>query len=37
MELAPNRYAYVHIARGSLSLNGKQMEAGDGARGIDLM
>lgn len=32
LELQPNRYAYVHIARGNLSLNGKQMEAGDGAR-----
>ena len=31
-ELADNRYAYVHVARGALSVNGQRMEAGDGAR-----
>lgn len=35
LELPANRYAYVHIARGNLSLNGHPMEAGDGARVID--
>ena len=34
-ELPPNRYAYVHVARGSVSLNGRKMEAGDGARVMD--
>ena len=36
LELQPNRYAYVHVARGALSLNGRQMEAGDGARIMDV-
>jgi redox-sensitive bicupin YhaK (pirin superfamily) len=31
-EIAANRYAYVHVARGSLRINGVAMEAGDGAR-----
>ena len=31
-ELAENRYAYVHVARGALNVNGQRMEAGDGAR-----
>ena len=31
-EIAANRYAYVHVARGSLRINGIAMEAGDGAR-----
>jgi len=35
LELHPGRYAYVHIARGTVSLNGKQMVAGDGARIMD--
>jgi len=30
--LASGRRAYVHIARGSLTLNGQKMSAGDGAR-----
>lgn len=30
--LSPDRYAYVHVARGSVQVNGTVMEAGDGAR-----
>src|SRR5580698_184373 len=30
--LAQNRYAYVHVARGSLVVNGVQLGEGDGAR-----
>lgn len=30
--LPPNRYAYVHLARGSLAVNGVQLGEGDGAR-----
>jgi redox-sensitive bicupin YhaK (pirin superfamily) len=30
--LQPNRYAYVHVARGSLAVNGVQLGEGDGAR-----
>lgn len=29
--LAPERAAWVHVARGSVSLNGERLEAGDGA------
>jgi quercetin 2,3-dioxygenase len=32
LNLADNRYAYVHVARGSLEVNGVRMHAGDGAR-----
>lgn len=32
LALAPNRYAYVHVASGSLEVNGVRMNAGDGAR-----
>lgn len=32
LELAPDRYAYVHVARGTLDVNGVRMSAGDGAR-----
>jgi len=28
----PGRYAYVHVARGALDVNGQRLEAGDGAR-----
>lgn len=31
-QLPPNRYAYVHIARGKVSLNGKRLREGDGVR-----
>lgn len=31
-QLASGRRAYVHVARGSLTLNGQPMSAGDGAR-----
>ncbi len=31
-ELAEGRYAYVHVARGRLRVNGIEMTAGDGAR-----
>ncbi|MBD1586992.1 pirin family protein [Pseudomonas typographi] len=32
LTLPPNRYAYVHVARGSLVLNGQTLQAGDGVR-----
>lgn len=32
LELSRDRYAYVHVARGSLAINGIKMGAGDGAR-----
>ncbi len=32
LELAANRYAYVHMASGSVQLNGLQLQAGDGVR-----
>ena len=31
-ELQPDRHAYVQVARGSVALNGKKLETGDGAR-----
>jgi redox-sensitive bicupin YhaK (pirin superfamily) len=30
--LAENRYAYIHVARGSVKVNGIEFKAGDGAR-----
>ena len=30
-ELKPDRYAYVQAAKGSVTLNGKTLETGDGA------
>jgi len=32
VELPPNRYAYVHVARGSVTLNGMALGEGDGVR-----
>ncbi|SEI18103.1 pirin family protein [Pseudomonas asplenii] len=32
LELAENRYAYVHVARGSVELNGLVLQTGDGVR-----
>jgi redox-sensitive bicupin YhaK (pirin superfamily) len=32
LELPADRYAYVHVARGSVTMNGERFEAGDGAR-----
>jgi redox-sensitive bicupin YhaK (pirin superfamily) len=32
LKLAANRYAYVHVARGALNVNGQRLAAGDGAR-----
>jgi redox-sensitive bicupin YhaK (pirin superfamily) len=32
LELASNRYAYVHVARGSVTLNGEELGEGDGVR-----
>lgn len=32
VNLAPNRYAYVHVARGSVSVNGMALGEGDGLR-----
>ena len=31
-EIKPNRHAYVQVARGSVKLNGKELETGDGAQ-----
>ena len=31
LELKPSRHAWVHVARGVVSLSGKRLEAGDGA------
>ena len=33
--LEPGRRAYVHVARGAVTLNGTPLEAGDGARLVD--
>ncbi|MBV7515230.1 MULTISPECIES: pirin family protein [unclassified Pseudomonas] len=32
LELATNRYAYVHVARGNVELNGVPLQEGDGVR-----
>jgi redox-sensitive bicupin YhaK (pirin superfamily) len=32
LALNPERYAYIHVAKGSLVINGVAMQAGDGAR-----
>lgn len=32
LALAPERYAYVHVARGALEINGVRLQAGDGMR-----
>lgn len=32
MSLSANRYAYVHVARGEIAVNGKMLREGDGAR-----
>jgi len=32
VELADNRYAYVHVIRGAVTVNGTQLGDGDGAR-----
>ncbi|WPP01575.1 pirin family protein [Pseudomonas sp. HR96] len=32
LQLAADRYAYVHVASGSVELNGQRLEAGDGVR-----
>ncbi|WP_416637482.1 pirin family protein [Pseudomonas sp. OHS18] len=32
LQLDDSRYAYVHVARGSVQLNGEQLQAGDGVR-----
>lgn len=32
LPLSPGRYAYVHVARGSIELNGQQLGEGDGVR-----
>ena len=34
-QLADDRVAYVHLAKGSATINGKPMEGGDGASVID--
>jgi quercetin 2,3-dioxygenase len=30
-DIAPGRYAWVHVARGSMLMNGHKLGAGDGA------
>jgi len=32
LELGPDRHAYVHVARGTVELNGQRLGEGDGAR-----
>lgn len=32
LALAPGRYAYVHVARGAVEVNGERLDEGDGAR-----
>ena len=32
LEIGVNRYAYVHVARGNLDINGTRLEEGDGVR-----
>ena len=32
LQLKPDRYAYVHVARGSIEVNGERLGQGDGAR-----
>lgn len=32
LDLGPGRHAYVHVARGSVDLNGQRLDEGDGAR-----
>ncbi|MDU7869175.1 MAG: quercetin 2,3-dioxygenase, partial [Pantoea sp.] len=32
LTLPDDRYAYIHVARGSITVNGLQFNAGDGAR-----
>ncbi|QLG92884.1 pirin family protein [Pseudomonas yamanorum] len=32
LTLAPERYAYIHVARGSVEVNGQRLQEGDGAR-----
>jgi redox-sensitive bicupin YhaK (pirin superfamily) len=32
LPLAVGRYAYVHVATGSLEVNGRRLDEGDGAR-----
>lgn len=32
LRLGQNRYAYAHVARGSIDINGTRLEVGDGAR-----
>jgi quercetin 2,3-dioxygenase len=32
LDLAPDRYVYIHVARGSVEINGQRFAEGDGAR-----
>lgn len=32
LELAPGRFAYIHVARGAVTINGIRFDGGDGAR-----
>jgi quercetin 2,3-dioxygenase len=32
LELSPDRYAYIYVAKGDLEINGYRFHAGDGAR-----
>jgi redox-sensitive bicupin YhaK (pirin superfamily) len=35
LDLGPDRYAYVHVARGSVEVNGEKLGEGDGVRSRD--
>lgn len=32
LKIEPNRYVYVHVARGAVTINGQELKEGDGAR-----
>jgi quercetin 2,3-dioxygenase len=36
LALAPHRRAYVHVARGEISVNGERLAAGDGLKATDM-
>jgi quercetin 2,3-dioxygenase len=36
VSIAPDRQAYVHVARGSIDVNGMELEAGDGLKATDV-
>ncbi len=32
LDLPPDRHVYIHVARGSVEINGQRLQEGDGAR-----